>query len=332
MWSKSTDDVRSPKVDKVTMTVFANPDDADQRLKAGDVDLEADGGVQATFQTQIEANPSLKKYADNPATGFTRYLVVFQTVAPLTNVDCRKAIFYAIDKSDLQLARGGSSAGTIAPSMTPPGIPGYQSEAQYDPYPDGTGDTGDVTKAKAELAKCGQPNGFTINEAYTPGGKADAVLAATQNALKRVGIVVKPLPGEQASYYSTFIGAPADVIAKKIGLAQAAWGPDFPTLNGFYQNIVSGGAIKASGTSNYASLNDPTVNQAIDQAGQTTDTAALEQLGQTINHGVMDNAVYLPYLWDSAFYYRNPRLTNVYLTPGTGFFYDYVNIGVSDGK
>ena len=46
----------------------------------------------------------------------------------------------------------------------------------------------------------------------------------------------------------------------------------------------------------------------------------------------MDGAVYLPYLWDSAYYYRNPRLTNVYLTPGTGFYYDYVNIGTSDGK
>ena len=147
----------------------------------------------------------------------------------------------------------------------------------------------------------------------------------------RVGITVKPLAGEQASYYSTFIGAPANVVAKNIGMAQAAWGPDFPTVQGFYQNIASGGAIKPSGTSNYASLNDPAVNQAIDQAGQTTDATKLDQLGQTINHGVMDSAVYLSYVWDSAFYYRNPRLTNVYLSPGTGFYYDYVNIGVDNG-
>ena len=108
-------------------------------------------------------------------------------------------------------------------------------------------------------------------------------------------------------------------------------GPGLPDLNGFW-NIVSGKAIKPTGTSNYACLNDPAVNDAIDQAGQTTDASKLTDLGHTINHGVMDNAVYLPYLWDSAFYYRNPRLTNIYLTPGTGFYYDYVNIGVSDGK
>jgi peptide/nickel transport system substrate-binding protein len=331
-WSQSTDDVRHPKVNSITMTIFANPDDADARLKAGGVDIEADGGVQATLQAQIAADPALKKYADNPATGFTRYLVVFQTVAPLTNLDCRKAIFYAINKSDLQLARGGTAAGAIATSMTPPGIPGYETAAQYDPYPGGPSNTGDLVKAKAELAKCGQPNGFTLNMAYVPGGKADKVLAATQQALARVGITVKPLAGEQASYYSTFIGSPATVIAKKMGMAEAAWGPDFPTLNGFFETIESGKSIKASGTSNYASLNDPIVNDGIDQSAQTADTTKLTTLGHTINHGVMNDAVNLPYLWDSAYYYRNPRLTNVYLTPGTGFYYDYVNIGVSDGK
>ena len=115
-------------------------------------------------------------------------------------------------------------------------------------------------------------------------------------------------------------------------MAQAAWGPDFPTLNGYYQNIVTTGAIKPSGTSNYASLSNPAIDDAVSQAGQTTDTNKLNDLGKTVNHAVMDGAVYLPYLWDSAYYYRNPRLTNVYLTPGTGFYYDYVNIGTSDGK
>ena len=150
--------------------------------------------------------------------------------------------------------------------MTPPGIPGYETPDQYNPYPDGTDNTGDLAKAKDELTKCGQPNGFTLKMAYVPGGKADKVLAATQQALKRVGITVVPRAGEQASYYSTFIGTPANVVNKGMGMAQAAWGPDFPTLHGFYQTIATTGAIKPSGTSNYASLSDPKVDDAIAQA------------------------------------------------------------------
>ncbi len=331
-YDQKTDDVRKPLVDKVTITIYASVDDEDARLKAGDIDLEADGGVQSTFQAQIEADPKLKANSDNPLTGFTRYLVVFQTVKPLDNIDCRKAIFYAINKPDLRLARGGSSAGVIAGSMTPAGIPGFEATDKYNPYPNGADFTGDLAKAKDELTKCGQPNGFTLNMAYVAGGKADKVLAATQNALKRVGIIVKPLAGDAASYYSTFIGSPSNVIAKNIGMAQAGWGPDFPTLNGFYQTIATTGAIKPSGTSNYPSFSNSAVDAAIADSGQTTDPTKLEADGKTVNHAIMDGAIYLPYLWESYYYYRSPRLTNLYLTPGTGNYYDYVNIGTTDGK
>jgi peptide/nickel transport system substrate-binding protein len=331
-WDQATDPIRKPKVDKVTLTIFSNPDDIDQRVQAGDIDLVADGSIQATFQTKILSDPTLKAQADNPNSGGTRYLVVFQTVAPLTNADCRKAIFYAINKVDLRLARGGTTAGEIAGSMTPGGIAGHESTDQYNPYPNGTDFKGDVTKAKEALTACGQPNGFTINEAYVPGGKADKVLAATQAALAKVGITVKPLAGEQASYYSTLIGSPATVVSKNIGMAQAGWGYDYPSVNGFFKNIVSTQAIKPSGTSNYASLSSPTVDQGLEAAGKATTAAEMDAAGKQVNHGVMDAAVYLPYLWDNNFLYRSPRLTNVYCAAATQNLYDYVSIGTTDGK
>ena len=332
-WSQATDQVRKPLVDSVNLTIFANSNDIDNRVKAGTLDTIADNGVQQAFQTQVQANPTLKANADNPSTGFDRYFAVMQTVEPLTNIDCRKAIFYAIDKVSLRLARGGLSAGQIATSMAPPSVPGFETPEQYNPYPNGANYSGDLPKAKDSLAACGQPNGFEINIAYSNSTPAGAkVFAAAQQALAKVGIIAKPLPHEQAGYYSTFVGQPKNVIDKKIGMAVASWGADFPSLNGFWQSIVSGKSIKASGTSNYASLNDPTVNQAIDDAALTTDATKLTELGKTISHGVMDSATYLPFLWDSTFYYRNPRMTNVYLNAGLGVYYDYVNIGVSDGK
>ena len=332
-WSQATDEVRKPLVDKVTVTIFANADDLDKRLQAGTLDAVADGGVQQTFQTQIFTNPTLKANADNPSTGYDRYIAVMQTVAPLTNIDCRKAIFYAINKVSLQLARGGKSQGPIATSMAPASQPGYEAPEAYNPYPNGPDYTGDVAKAKERLAACGQPNGFDINVAYsnaTP--KGEKQFAAIQQALAKVGINAKPLPHPQAGYYSTFIGQPKNVLDKKIGLGLAAWAADFPSVYGFWNNIVNGETIKPSGTSNYASLDDKAVNKAINDSAKSSDPAALADFGKQINHGVMDSATYLPYLWDASLYYRNPRLTNVYLGQGLGSYYDYVNIGVSDGK
>ena len=205
-WSQATDKVHMPKVDRVELQVITDPDAADKALQAGTIDLEPDGGVQASFRAQIDGSPTLKAQADNPVTGFTRYLVVTQTVAPLTNVHCRRAIFYAIDKEALRTARGGSYGGDIANTMSPPTIPGYDASSNV--YPDGADNTGDLTKAKDELTQCGQPSGFSVNMAYVNKGAGTKVFVATQTALARVGIKVVSAPGDQASYYSTYIGSP----------------------------------------------------------------------------------------------------------------------------
>ncbi len=47
---------------------------------------------------------------------------------------------------------------------------------------------------------------------------------------------------------------------------------------------------------------------------------------------VMADAGDLPFLYDKTLYYRNPRMTNVRDNIAHGSTYDFVNIGVSDGK
>jgi len=328
-WSQSTDKIRQPKVSEVMMNINSNSDSNDQALKAGQYDLEPDGGIQPTFQAQVVTDPSLKKYADDPVTGFTRYLVVTQTVAPLTNVHCRRAVFYAISKSDLQRARGGTYGGNIANTMAPPTVPGYNPNSNM--YPDGPANTGDVAKAKQELALCGQPNGFTVAGAYSNTGKGPAVFAAEQQALAKAGITLTPAPADQSSYYSTFIGSPANIVAKKLGVLQAGWGADFPTCTGFWNSIVNGAAILPTGNSNYASLNDPVINGALKNALSFTDphSSSANSNCETIDKQVMTDAVMLPFQYDKTLYYHTPHLTNLYLQAGLGYYYDYVNVGVS---
>jgi peptide/nickel transport system substrate-binding protein len=330
-WSQSTDKIRQVHLNGVTLTILTDTDAEDAALKSGQIDAEYEGvGVQAAFQAQINSDPTLKKYSDNPFTGFTRYLVVVPSVAPLSNVHCRRAIFYAINKSDLQKARGGTYGGQIANTMTNPIVPGYDSTAN--PYPVGTDNTGDLAKAKSELQQCGQPNGFTINEAFTNGSsKAKAVFEATQQALARVEIKVVAAPGDQASYYQTYIGSPSNLTNHHLGLAQAGWGADFPTGYGFWNSITNGDAILPSGNTNYASLNDPVVNGILNQS-LTAEDSAKPAMFKQLDAQVMQDAVMLPFLFDKSLDYRNPRLTNIYLNAGVGYIYDWVNLGVNDGK
>lgn len=325
-WKQSTDTIHKPLAKEIDLTIDSDPNDIDNKLLAGTADAKADIDIGTTLQTKIFTNPKTKANADNPSTPFTRYLTIPESVIP--NADCRKAVFYATNKAALLQALGGASHGQVASSFTPPGISGYQAKSAYDPYPSGSADTGDVAQAKAALTKCGKPDGFSTKMAYsTPSETGPKLFKAEQTALARVGIKITPATSDQSSYYSTFVGSPANVKNQGLGIIVAAWGADFPTGYGFYNSIVNGKSILPTGNSNYGSINDPTINKILDDS---TGGATTDEEWQNLNHSLMDTASDLPYLWGKSLYYRNPRLTNVACDNALAFgLYDWVNMGVS---
>ena len=328
-WDQATDQIRKPLLDKITIDYITNLDDLDARLKAGTLDARVDADLQPTFQNEALADPNLKKYVDNPIDGSLRYLGVSPDVKPLDNVHCRRAVFYAINKEAWRLAYGGAVTGAIAPSGTPAGLPGHDEKANM--YPNGADFTGDVTKAKDELSQCGQPNGFSTNMAYVNQGTGPARSAAVQEALAKAGIKVTLKAGEADTYYSQYIGTTDSVKNNKLGIMDAGWGADFPTTNGFWYSIAHGKANLPSpaADSNYVNLNDPKVNQLLDEA-LTAPEDKWDAIGRQVDDQIMTDAVYVPIMWTKSVYWRNARLTNVYSTNFFGL-YDWVNIGTTDG-
>ena len=75
-------------------------------------------------------------------------------------------------------------------------------------------------------------------------------------------------------------------------------------------------------------VKDPAVDQMLDQALMTTDTAAREQIWVGIDRKVMDDAYILPGVWAKGLLYRPPNLTNVFITNGFQM-YDYPALGTT---
>ena len=327
-WDQATDKIRKPLADEIDLTINSNTDDIDNQLASGDADARMEAAVGPAFRAKIYSDENLKKNADDPGGPTTRYIAIASSVPPLDNVHCRRAVQYAVNKASWLQIRGGSASGQVAGSATPPGIPGY--DPSYVPYPSGTNNTGNIAKAKEELAACGQPDGFTTKYAYsTPDATNGKSFQNIQDSLAKVGIKVSPATTSAENYYSTFIGSPSNVKKQGLGLMAAGWGADFPTLYGFYQNIVNGSTIRDPGTSNYASIDDSTVNKILDDTGAPTTTA----LGTQLNKSLMEGAQFLPMNWDKTLWYRSSRLTNVTSNNALGFgAYDVVNVGTSDGK
>jgi peptide/nickel transport system substrate-binding protein len=326
-WDQSTDTIRKALPDEVDLTLGMDPNEIDNGMIDGTLDIDTGQvGVQAAAQAKILTKEDLKKNADEPTTGFIRNLAISTKVAPFDNIECRKAVQYAVDKVAVQTVRGGPDAGgAIGTSMLPPNIDGY--DPNLTPF---TGKTGqpDLQKAKDALTACGKPNGFSTVIAVRNKAKEPKVAEAVQQALAKVGINATIDSSDPALYYRSIVGAPDNVHKKNYGIMVVGWGADFPTGFGFLDVLVDGDKIQPSGNNNYPELNDPAIQALIKQALASTDPAKAAQLWGQINAKVMDTAALVPLVYDKALNYRNPRLTNVYVDEYYGMV-DFQALGVS---
>jgi peptide/nickel transport system substrate-binding protein len=329
-WDPATDPIRKALPDKINLTITTNADDLDNRLLAGTADIDVgQTGVQAAARAKVLQDPNLKANSDNPNTGFIRYAALATSVAPFDNVECRKAVIYASDPTSLQAARGGPVAGgDIGTNMLPPNILG--SDPSYDPYGRAQGKP-QVDKAKAALTACGKPTGFSTVIAARNNRAAEVKTAeALQAALKAVGIEAKidQYDGAQAS---SVTGSPDNVKSKGYGIIITGWGADYQTGAGYLQPLADSRFILKNGNFNMPEIKDPAIDGLFDQAAAEPDPAKAADIYKQINAKIMEGAYYLPFVFDKALNYRNPRLTNVFEHDAFGMV-DFQALGVNDGK
>ena len=315
-WNAANNPTVSQLPSKIVVNMNMNPNDVDNRLLAGDAQIDYAGtGVQAAARAKILANPNLKAQSDNPLTGFGWFFYIDSQVPPFTNLACRQAVEYAANHTTLQNAYGGPVAGgAIGSTVMPPTIAGYQ---KFDLYNATTKPQGDPAAAKQKLQACGQPSGFSTGIAYRSDRPTETQGAqALQQALSAVGIKTTLHGYPAATYFTNFAGVPKYMSSHNIGIAFGGWGPDWPDGYGFLNQLVSGAAIVPAGNTNIGMLNDPAVNNLFKKAAGITDEAQRNAIWGQIDKLVMQQAVIVPIVYAKALIYRPPSLTNVYFSQG----------------
>jgi peptide/nickel transport system substrate-binding protein len=325
-WDPATDPNRKALPDRIEVSLNVNADDIDNRIISGDLDVAVTAlGVQPAAQSRVLQDPTLKENADNPLGVRTWYTSINPTVAPFDNIECRKAVMYAMDHTGYQTAYGGQIAGgDIATTILPPSVPGH---ADFDLYPSGPDHKGDLDAAKKSLEACGQPNGFQTNIAYrSERPKEKAAAEAFQQALARVGIQLTLKPYPQGDYFAQYAGLPPYVVKNKLGLALNGWAADWPDGFGFLSQIVDSRVIRATGGSSNTSVRIPEVDQMLDKALTELDADKRNQDWGAIDKRVMEEAVVYPGVYSKSLLVRSKNATNIYVTDAYGE-YDYLGMG-----
>ena len=329
-WKASLDPSATQLASKIVVNMTMNPNDVDNRLLAGDAQIDFAGtGVQAAARAKILSNPSLKAQSDDPLTGFGWFFYIDSQVAPFTNVACRRAVEYATNHLNMQNAYGGPVAGgQIGTTVMPPTISGYTS---FDLYEAASKPQGDPDKAKQQLQACNQPNGFSTGIAYRSDRPTETQGAqALQQALSAVGIKTTLHGYPTATYYTNFAGVPKYMSSHNIGIAFGGWGPDWPDGYGFLDELTNGNAIVPAGNTNIGMLNDPVVNNLFTKAAGITNATERNAIWGQIDHQVMSDAVIVPIVYAKALIYRPASLTNVYFSQGYSLN-NYAVSGVTGG-
>ncbi|AYN39605.1 ABC transporter substrate-binding protein [Streptomyces dangxiongensis] len=231
---------------------------------------------------QVLTNPTLKKRVLTEVDTVTYYWPINMT--RIKDVKVRQAINYAWPHQQIQTINGGTATTEIATTILAPVTPGYQ---KFDLYGTTKKPGGDPVKAKALLKEAGKI-GQKLVIAFQSSDTQQKVAVAVKNALEAAGFEVVTKQVDKSTFY-TQIGK----IDNDFDLFGAGWSPDWPNGYSVFYPCWSGKNI-GDGRSNYAQLDDPSINRAIDAAAKIADTAAANKAWGNVDRQIMELAPVVP--------------------------------------
>ncbi|MEU2483278.1 ABC transporter substrate-binding protein [[Kitasatospora] papulosa] len=292
-WSAATDEERKAYPDKIDVRSGLDSAVINQRLSA------SQGADAAAVTTDTNLGPAElakvsgdKKLAARVGTGhfgYTNYIAFNPKVKPFDDPKVRQAISYAVDRSSVINAAGGSSLAEPATTYLP-----NQKSFGYTPYDHfPAGETGNAAKAKELLKEAGHPKGLKVTLTHSNDKDFETspeIATALQAALKKAGITVE-LKGLESNDYSDTIHS----ASKEPGFFLAHWGADWPSGGPFLAPIFDGRQIVKDGANfNTAFLDDAAVNKEIDEINKLTDLKAAAARWGALDKKIGEQALTVP--------------------------------------
>ncbi|MGW5864358.1 ABC transporter substrate-binding protein [Streptomyces sp. NPDC055239] len=292
-WSAKTDPERKAYPDKIDVRSGLNSSVINQRLSAGQgtdaAAVTTDTNLGPAELAKVSGDKALASRVGTGHFGYTNYLAFNPKVKPFDDPKVRQAISYAVDRSSVVNAAGGSSLAEPATTY----LPNQKSfgYTKYDHFP--AGKSGNAKKAKELLKEAGHKDGLTITLTHSNAKDFETspeIATAIQDALKKAGITVKLEGLEDNDYKDKVHSAKTEP-----GLFLAHWGADWPSGGPFLAPIFDGRQIVKDGANfNTGFLNDKSVNNEIDEINKLTDLDAAAKRWGALDKKIGEQALTVP--------------------------------------
>jgi peptide/nickel transport system substrate-binding protein len=203
-------------VAKIILTIGEQSTEAVLQIMAGQLDFNLSNLATADI-IKISTNPALASQVHVSPLPALTYIFLNNQVPPLNNVDLRKAINFAINRTAILAQWGGPLAGSVTDQIIPVGLTSYK---KYSIYPG--------TPNLAEAKKLMKASGIKTPVSIALRTQNDApgfinMAQVIQSDLKPIGINVQIVGSPNSVNYS-FISNPKAHVPMGI----QPWGLDFP--------------------------------------------------------------------------------------------------------
>lgn len=282
-----------PYLNKVVWTVVPDANTRKLQVQGGQIDIDDTPDWSSLSSLQSAADVTAKTFKSTQID----YIAFNQQRKPFDDVHVRRAISYAIDRKAMVNAVLFGH-GTVANSLLSPGTPYYDKSA--------TAPQRNVKKAKSELAKSSQPDGFTTTLLIRSGDPNQTSIAQImQSELKKIGITMKikqldPTANKQAR------------LAGDFDMAWSAWTMDIPDPDEWTSFAVDpdGGSNSA-----FTHYDNPEVVALNKEAQKETDSSKRRELYSQLQQQTGDDA-FLAYLYYSPYVYATTtKVQGFHVTP-----------------
>jgi peptide/nickel transport system substrate-binding protein len=244
-----------------------------------------------------------------------RFIALNSKVKPFDNENVRKAVAALVNKTDLRTTRGGEAIGKIATHWIPPLMPGFEA-AGGEPGPEGldfqANPNGDLNLAMEYMKKGGFPSGkytgpplLMVGDNLPPASKTGE---AFQSQLEKLGFKTNYRQVQHPTMLSKFCGVPKAAVAL---CPNTAWGKDFFDSQSMIDPLFNGKNIVPANNSNYAQVDEPELNKAMDAAEQLGDPAERAKAWAEIDKQVTAGAWMIPWLWGNQVNFESKNVNGV---------------------
>jgi peptide/nickel transport system substrate-binding protein len=299
-WNKSLD-FRPAYLDEINMVTNATDANVSGRQVLSGQGLTLDTNPPAQVLKRVVQHQK-DQLVTLPGGGF-RWFPLNMAIKPLDNLNVRKAILAAFDRTAAIKARGGTFVGKPGTHFLPPGMPGFE-EAGGDKGPGFdflANPQGDMTVATKYMKAAGYASGkytgsaqLLMVTANVDPGKAQAEVAKAQ--LEKLGFKIRLRTVPQDAVYTEWCQQPK----KKIAVCgSAGWFKDFNDPQSMLEPTFKGSNYSPDGgNNNLAELKDPKIDSAMDKADVLEGPKRFQAWGD-IDKMITAQAPAVPFIWDN---------------------------------